>query len=144
MERKSVIIVIPEVVREPKFDLIDPKTKEERPLTLEELADIADYENRLSNYTDIAIILDTWPVNGDWDRVIDDKGPIHIKDGDRYHIYCLDADRIERQDKASFISKQDTDFTSSLADIKLGHITKGTIKEWLTENNYKKLEALEI
>lgn len=125
------MIAIPEVTREPKFDL-----GEGRPLTLKELAEITDYDDRLANYTTTSTELDTWPINGDWKQVIDDKGPIYIKEGDRYHVYCLDADRIDLVDVKSFVSKEEVDF-SGLANIELSHITKSTAQEWLTNNGYE-------
>lgn len=138
--RRSIMIVIPEVLAEPKFDLGDPP----RALSLAELAEIADYEAKLSNYTDISTVLDKWPVNGDWDQVIDDKGPIHIKNGQRYHIYSLDANRIEEQNVGTFVSGEVTDFGTSAANIALGHITEVTIDEWLGANEYEKVLAAEI
>lgn len=133
------MIVIPEVVREPKFDL-----GEDQSLTLEQVAEAEDYEDRLSNYTKTATALDKWPVNGDWERVIDDKGPIYIKDGNRYHVYCLDADRIELADIKSFVSKEKVDFSGN-ANIELGHITEWTAQAWLEENRYEiESEGIEI
>ena len=129
--RRCVMIVIPEVIKKPKFDL-----GEDRPLTIEEKAEVADYEDKLSNYIDTSTVLNTWPVNGEWDQVIDDKGPIYLKDGNRYHVYCLDTDRIDLADVKSFISKEETDF-SGLANIELGHITKETPQEWLGNNGYE-------
>lgn len=73
--RKCIMIVIPEVIREAKFDLMDPETGKERPLTIEEQAELQNYEDKLSNYLITSTVLDKWPINGDWDQVIDDKGP---------------------------------------------------------------------
>ena len=137
--RRCVMIVIPEVVREPKFDL-----GEGRELTIEEQTKLQDYEDKLSNYIDTSTVPNAWPVNGEWDQVIDDKGPIYLKDNNRYHVYCLDADRIDLADVKSFISKEETDF-SGLANIELRHVTELTAQEWLGNNGYEiDSEGIEI
>ncbi len=129
-----IVIVIPEIVREPKFDL-----KENEELSLEQLAEITDYENRRSNYTDIWVDLNKWPVNGDWEQVIDDKGPIHIKNGERYHCYTLPVERIDREDVKSWLYRQDLDFTEALLNIHTGYADEWTAKEWLGNNGYERL-----
>lgn len=131
--RRCIMIVIPEVIKKPKFDL-----EEDRPLTIEEKAEVQDYEDKLSNYINTSTVLNAWPVNGDWDQVIDDKGPIYLKDNNRYHVYCLDADRIDLADVKSFIYREETDF-SGIANIELGHITKLTAQEWLEKNGYEQI-----
>lgn len=130
--RKYVIIVIPEVIRKPKFNL-----GEDQELTLDEQVKLQDYEDKLSNYIDISTILNTWPINGDWKKVIDDKGPIYIKDSNRYHVYCLNANRIDRIDVKSFISREERDL-SDIANIEMGYIAEWTPQEWLENNGYVK------
>jgi len=137
------MIIIPEA-KEPKFDLSTTVSGEYRELTIEELVKITDYEAKLSNYTKTSTVLDTWPVNGDWKQVIDDKGPIYLKDGNRYHVYCLDADRIDlpaesihKKDVKGFISNEKSDFSTKLANIELNYFTGWAAKEWLEKNGYE-------
>lgn len=111
MRRRCVMIVIPEVTKE---------------------------INAISNFDVISTVVNKWPVNGEWEQVIDDNGPIYLKDGERYHAYCLDADRIELADVSSFVYREETDF-SGIANIELGHITEWTPQEWLENNGYENL-----
>ncbi len=134
-----IVIVIPEVVQEPKFDL-----KEDEKLTIEQEAELQDYEDRLSNYTEIWTDLNKWPVNGDWEQVIDDKGPIHIKNGERYHCYTLPFARIDREDVKSWLYREDLDFTEAELNIHTGYADEWTAKEWLANNEYEREEVVEV
>ena len=129
-----IVIIIPEVIREPEFDLGKGDD-----LTIEQQAELQDYEDRLTNYIAIWIDLNKWPVNGEWRQVIDDKGPIHIKNGKRYHCYTLPIVRIDRDDVKSWLYRQDQDFAEALLDIHTGYADQWTAKEWLANNDYQRL-----
>jgi hypothetical protein len=129
-----IVIIIPEVVREPKFDL-----EEGEGLSMEQQSELSDYQDRLSNYASIFSDLNKWPVNDDWNQVIDDKGPIVIKNDERYHCYTLPDNRIDRVNVKSWLARQDTDFAEAELDIHTGYLEEWTVREWLSNNLYEKL-----
>ncbi len=136
----ALIIVIPEITKKPKFDLVDPETAEERELTLEEQSELDNHTEVAGNYLDISDTLDTtWPFNNDWETIIGNQATIYTKSNKNYQVYRLHGDRFDLGDLPNFVSREKVEFDGKNYESEMGCVIKWTIDEWLENNQYVKV-----
>jgi len=91
----EIILLIPKVIPEPRFNLIDADSLS-REMTEKETIQLADYESRLANWNRFAAIVNAWPITGEYSDVVDHKKALLVmKDEEEYHLFSIPTERID-------------------------------------------------
>ena len=127
---KYLLILLPKVMTEPKFDLINAESGIERELTKEEQNLIDVSKQSVQNFDSVHAKLYDLDISGEYKDIIShEKAPIVLKDGIEYQLYCLSAERI----KAVNLAEQ---LASIFKDSNIAVITDDS-QAWLRKNGYE-------
>lgn len=138
-----LVLLIPNVVNRPVFDLADPETGGVRGMTPEEQAIWEDYIARLDNYNVFADFLNQWPVNGVYKNVVDcDKAPVWEKEDEYFNLFVLRTMRVDSVNIVAFANQQRVDMIKADLDFEIVIDNEG--RGWLTDNDYTPVSGGEV
>jgi len=130
-----IIILIPKILPEPKFDLVDIETGIEREITKDEKAQLLAYEESCIKYNKCQKVISGWFVSGTYEDIINQRRSSTVyKDGIPWLLATLTEDRAKPLKDVKTLNLELTDgIVVSVPDI----------RDWLAKEGYFSKERCE-
>jgi len=138
---KTIILIIPKLKLQPRFDLVDPETGLEREMIDDEKVELEQYETLEKNYTKLLARTMKWPITGKYQQVISKQGIPLLKKCREYQAYLIPEKRLDVPNIEKALTAERQTFIKLGIEAVLG--ISDNWQEWLEKNSYERPKVKE-